>query len=206
MESVVMPTPRTMRVALAVLAGGFTAVLLSVVSVSPAYAHGYTNSPTSRAYFCNLGEVKDCGQITYEPQSVEGEKGFPAAGPKDGAICAGGHSQYAELDDARGGDWPTTKVSSGQEFEFKWHLSARHSTTSFEYFVTKDGYDPTQPLSRDNLEAEPFLTVPFSGQPPEEVSHSGKLPEKTGHHVILSVWTIADTANAFYQCSDVDFG
>jgi hypothetical protein len=28
---------------------------------------------------------------------------------------------------------------------------------------------------------------------------------RTGRHMILAVWTIADTGNAFYQCSDVSF-
>jgi predicted carbohydrate-binding protein with CBM5 and CBM33 domain len=34
------------------------------------------------------------------------------------------------------------------------------------------------------------------------ISHSGTLPSGlSGHHVILAVWTIADTGNAFYACS-----
>jgi predicted carbohydrate-binding protein with CBM5 and CBM33 domain len=201
-----MAPPTMVRVAFSAAAGVVAAVLLSLIGVSPAYAHGYTNSPVSRAYHCNLGHVSDCGPIQYEPQSVEGPKGFPGAGPSDGLICAGGNSGFSQLDDPRGGSWPVTGVSPGQSFTFQWHLTAMHSTTSFEYFITKDGYDPSQPLSRSNLESTPFLTVPFSGQPPSDVSHSGTLPNKSGHHVILAVWTIADTANAFYQCSDVDFG
>lgn len=201
-----MTVPRRATTVPAVLAGLIIAVVMTVVGASPAFAHGYTNSPVSRAYHCNLGNVADCGQIQWEPHSVEGPKGFPAAGPADGLICAGGNTGYAQLDDPRGGTWPTTSVSPGQSFTFQWHLTAAHSTTSFEYFITRDGYDPAQPLSRGNLESTPFLTVPFSGQPPSDVSHSGTLPDKSGHHVILAVWTIADTANAFYQCSDVDFG
>lgn len=201
-----MTAPRTMRVAFSVLAGTLVAIMLSVLGGSAAYAHGYTSGPTSRAYHCKLGNVTDCGPIQWEPQSVEGPKGFPSAGPADGAICAGGNAGFAQLDDPRGGNWPTTSVGSGQSFTFEWQLTARHSTTSFEYFITKDGYDSSQPITRSNLETSAFLTVPFSGQPPATVSHSGTLPDKSGHHVILAVWTIADTANAFYQCSDVDFG
>ncbi|MGW2849460.1 lytic polysaccharide monooxygenase, partial [Streptomyces sp. NPDC001274] len=37
------------------------------------------------------------------------------------------------------------------------------------------------------------------------VTHSGVLPQKSGKHLILGVWTIADTGNAFYACSDVTF-
>ncbi|MFD0556073.1 chitin-binding protein [Stackebrandtia endophytica] len=201
-----MKTSRTLKAAMSVAAGTLVAVLLSVLGATTASAHGYTNSPVSRAYHCKLGNVSNCGPIQWEPHSVEGPKGFPAAGPADGSICAGGNAGFSQLDDPRGGDWPTTSVSSGQNFTFAWHLTAAHSTTSFEYFITVDGYDPSQPITRANLEPAPFLTVPYSGQPPSDISHSGTLPSKSGQHVILAVWTIADTANAFYQCSDVNFG
>jgi len=183
------------------------ALSLSVVTAGSASAHGYTNSPTSRAYYCNQGTVTDCGPIQWEPQSVEGPKGFPGAGPADGSICSAGLSQFAQLDDPRGGGWPTTNMSGGANFDFKWHLTAMHATTSFRYFVTRDGWDPNQPLTRGALDPEPFLYVDGGGQqPPSDVTHSGTLPNKSGRHLILSVWDIADTANAFYQCADVNFG
>jgi hypothetical protein len=37
-------------------------------------------------------------------------------------------------------------------------------------------------------------------------SHDGELPAKSGRHMLLAVWTSADTRNAFYQCIEVDFG
>jgi predicted carbohydrate-binding protein with CBM5 and CBM33 domain len=183
------------------------ALSLSVVTAGSASAHGYVNSPTSRAYHCNQGTATDCGAIQWEPQSVEGPKGFPESGPEDGKICSAGLEQFAELDDPRGGGWPATDVSAGASYDFTWHISAAHSTTSFRYFVTKDGWDPNQPLTRDALDPEPFLTVDGNNeQPPNDVTHTGNLPNKSGRHLILSVWDIADTANAFYQCADVNFG
>ncbi|MCT2587376.1 lytic polysaccharide monooxygenase [Actinophytocola sp. S1-96] len=179
---------------------------MTLVTTGSASAHGYTNSPASRAYHCNQGSAQDCGAIQWEPHSVEGPKGFPEAGPADGSICAGGNTRFAELDDPRGGAWPATDVSGGQDFTFRWHLTARHVTTSFRYFVTRDGWDPGQPLTRAALEPEPFLYVDGQNQqPPADVSHSGTLPNKSGRHLILSVWDIADTGNAFYQCADVEF-
>lgn len=201
-----MTAPRTLRVGLSVLAGTAAAVMVSVLGATAASAHGYTTSPTSRAAFCADGTATDCGQVQWNPHSIEGPKGFPSAGPQDGSICSAGLSQFAELDDPRGGQWPANDVSAGASFTFQWHLTAAHSTTDFQYFVTKDGYDPSQPLTRADLELTPFLTVPFSGQPPADVSHTGTLPNKSGKHLILGVWNIADTANAFYQCSDADFG
>ena len=38
---------------------------------SSALAHGYIESPASRAYMCKLGQNTDCGSVQYEPQSVD---------------------------------------------------------------------------------------------------------------------------------------
>jgi chitin-binding protein len=180
---------------------------LTVGAVAPASAHGYVDSPPSRAYNCEQGVVQDCGPIQWEPQSVEGPKGFPAAGPADGTICAGGDARWAPLDDPRGGAWPATPVTGGQDITFTWHLTAAHSTTSFRYFVTNDGWDPGQPLTRADLGGDPFLEVDYDGaHPPADLSHTGTLPVRHGRQMILAVWDIADTGNAFYQCIDVDFG
>jgi predicted carbohydrate-binding protein with CBM5 and CBM33 domain len=173
----------------------------------PAQGHGFSSDPASRQANCADGKVTGCGEIANEPQSVEGPKGFPEAGPKDGSLCSGGNDRFKQLDDPRDGKWPTTKLTAGADHTFKWSMTAEHSTTDFKFYVTKDGWDPSKPLTRADLETKPFLTVPMDGKkPPAEWSGKGKLPEgKKGHQLILGVWTIADTANAFYSCSDVEF-
>ena len=183
------------------------ALALPFLVTGAAWGHGYTTTPPSRAYKCKTGAVTNCGAIQYEPQSTEGPKNFPSGGPADGKLCSAGVARFAELDDQRGGTWPTTKLTSGATYTFNWTLTAAHATTSFRYFVTKNGWNPSAPLTRAQLDTTPFLTVPFNGQRPgTTVSHSGKLPSgKSGRHMILAVWDIADTANAFYQCSDVTF-
>ncbi|MFI9624881.1 lytic polysaccharide monooxygenase [Streptomyces sp. NPDC052042] len=179
----------------------------SLFATSSASSHGYTDNPISRQKLCANGSVSGCGSIQWEPQSVEGPKGFPAAGPADGKICAGGNSGFAQLDDPRGGNWPATKVTAGQGFSFRWQFTARHATSDFRYYITKDGWDPAKPLTRADLEPQPFMTVPYGGkQPPATLTQQGTIPtQKTGKHMILSVWNVADTANAFYACSDVQF-
>ncbi|MFJ4340078.1 lytic polysaccharide monooxygenase [Streptomyces sp. NPDC088915] len=177
-----------------------------LTATGSAQGHGYTDSPVSRQQLCGNGTVRGCGQIQWEPPSVEGPKGFPARGPVDGTICAGGNGRFSELDDPRGGNWPATALTAGRDHTFVWRIAARHATTDFRYYVTKDGWDPTKPLTRADLDPQPFLTVPFGGrQPGATVSHTGVLPRKSGRHLILGVWTIADTGNAFYACSDVRF-
>lgn len=201
-----MPISRVKRVAIALTIGFVTAILAAVAGATPASAHGFTDAPISRALFCERGTVKQCGQVQWEPQSVEGPKGFPTRGPADGRLCAGGIGRFSELDDPRGGNWPTNKVNSGQSYTFSWDIEANHATTDFKYYLTKPGWDPTQPLTRADLDLTPVLTVPFGGaQPPHKLTHNGTLPSRTGHHLLLAVWTIADTGNAFYQCSDLDF-
>ncbi|MFI0811261.1 lytic polysaccharide monooxygenase auxiliary activity family 9 protein [Streptomyces echinatus] len=193
----------------AVVLGAVTAGAFALSS-GGASGHGYTDLPISRQKLCQNGTVTNCGSIQWEPQSVEGPKGFPAAGPADGQICNGGLSQFAQLSSPRtpsGAAWPTTRVTGGQSYTFRWQFTAMHATTDFKYYVTKPGWNQNHNLSRSDLNLTPFLTVPYNGQrPPATLSHSGTLPSGlSGHHVILAVWTIADTGNAFYACSDVTF-
>jgi predicted carbohydrate-binding protein with CBM5 and CBM33 domain len=190
------------KLALTVLA----AAGLTLATATPAFSHGYTTSPPSRSYRCAQQQVADCGSIQYEPQSVEGPKGFPSAGPADGHICSANHSEFSQLDDPRGGTWPAASMTSGASYNFTWTFTAIHATTSFRYFITKTSYDPTKPLTRAALESTPFLTQNLGGsRPPNPVTHRGTLPTRHGRQLILAVWDIADTANAFYSCSDVVF-
>src|SRR3954452_9753940 len=190
------------KTALAV--AGVVAAALPLLTATPAFSHGYTTSPPSRSYRCAQHQVADCGAIQYEPQSVEGPKGFPQAGPADGQICSANHSEFAQLDDPRGGTWPTTAMTSGASYDFTWTFTAIHATTSFRYFITKDGYDPAAPLTRSVLEPAPFLQVDYGGQRPDNPAvHRGTLPVRHGRQLILAVWDIADTGNAFYSCADV---
>ncbi|MFE3636317.1 lytic polysaccharide monooxygenase [Streptomyces cellostaticus] len=180
------------------------------LSTGGASGHGYTDLPVSRQKLCQNGTVANCGSIQWEPQSVEGPKGFPAAGPADGRLCNGGLSRFAQLSAPRtpsGAAWPTTRVTGGQSYTFRWQFTAMHATTDFRYYVTEPGWNQNHALSRSDLTLTPFLTVPYDGRrPPATLSHSGTLPSGlSGHHVILAVWTIADTGNAFYACSDVTF-
>jgi chitin-binding protein len=110
------------RIALPLLT--IAAVLASLAVAVPAQAHGYVSSPPSRQALCAQGRVKNCGQIQYEPQSVEGPKGLRS--------CSGGNSRFAVLDDESKG-WPATSV--GRSVTFNWVFTARHATSNFEYYV-----------------------------------------------------------------------
>ncbi|WP_018544910.1 lytic polysaccharide monooxygenase auxiliary activity family 9 protein [Streptomyces sp. LaPpAH-108] len=199
-----MKTKLSAALLVAVTAGAFG------LSTTAASGHGYTDLPVSRQKLCQNGTVANCGDIQWEPQSVEGPKGFPASGPADGQLCNGAVGRFAQLSSPvtpSGAAWPTTRVSGGQSYTFRWQFTASHATTDFSYYVTKQGWNQNHALARSDLNLTPFLKVPYNNQrPPSSLSHSGTLPTGlSGHHVILAVWTIADTGNAFYACSDVTF-
>ncbi|ROT34122.1 lytic polysaccharide monooxygenase [Micromonospora sp. HM5-17] len=157
------------------------AVLASVlVAVPAAQAHGYVSSPPSRQALCAQRVVPDCGQIQYEPQSVEGPKGL--------RNCHANNARFAVLnDDSR--NWPATSV--GSTVNFTWVLTARHATSTWEYYI-----------------GNTRLAVFDDGgrQPPATVSHTVYLGGFTGRQKLLAIWNIADTANAFYACVDLQIG
>ncbi|GGQ36868.1 putative carbohydrate-binding protein with CBM5 and CBM33 domain [Actinomadura coerulea] len=68
-----MPRKTSLAVAAAVTAG------LPLALAVPAWSHGYTTSPPSRSYLCGTHQVRNCGQIQWDPDGVEGPKGFPSA-------------------------------------------------------------------------------------------------------------------------------
>lgn len=156
------------------------AVAATLALAVPAQAHGYVSWPPSRQALCAQGQVPDCGQIKYEPQSVEGPKGLRS--------CHAGIAHFAVLnDDSRG--WPATPV--GSSVTFTWTNTARHATSNWEYFIGST------------------RVAVFNGggqQPGATVSHTVNLGAWSGRQKVLAVWNIADTANAFYSCVDLQIG
>lgn len=192
-------------------------VLISGVLMSQqAVAHGYTSEPPSRAYACRLGLNKDCGAAQYEPQSVgEAPKGFPALGPADGKIASGGISAFSAMDVQSADRWYKTEIKT-RAIEFDWFYTAAHKTTKWEYFITKNDWNPNESLKRSSFDltpicsfeghgAAPIASGQAGGSGPAVEKHACQLPaDKQGHHVILSLWTVGDTANAFHTVSDVN--
>lgn len=164
----------------AVLAGVGIAPFIVVVAAGTASAHGYISSPPSRQAMCAQGRVSNCGPIVYEPQSVEG--------PKGQRNCHAGLSRFAQLDDD-GRAWPTTSV--GNSVTFNWTLTARHSTSTWEYYVGGSRIAEFNDGGR---------------QPAATVTHNVSLGGRTGRIKLLAIWNIADTPMAFYSCVDLQVG
>ncbi|GKU78832.1 lytic polysaccharide monooxygenase [Paenibacillus sp. L3-i20] len=190
-----------------VVCGGALLILACMLAFSKSVsAHGYVDSPGSRAIKCKTGLNTNCGSIVHEPQSLEGLKNFPAAGPADGKIASAGLAGFANLDAQTATRWHKATISSGTN-TFTWKFTAPHATTSYRYFITKANWDPNAPLTRAQLDLTPFCTVQGNGQaPPTTLSHSCNVPARTGYHIILAVWDISNTPNAWYNAIDVQFG
>ncbi|WP_230352754.1 N-acetylglucosamine-binding protein GbpA [Lelliottia sp. WAP21] len=181
--------------------------IATLTVASSAFAHGYIESPASRAYMCKLGQNIDCGNVEYEPQSVERASGFPANSlPPDGELASAGIANYSQLDRQSLNAWTKSPMTAGPH-TFTWYHTAPHKTTNWRYYITKQNWNPNKPLTRDQFELTPFCSVNGNGQAPaaRQEMHCN-VPERTGYQVIYGVWEIADTANSFYQAIDVDFG
>lgn len=169
--------------------------------------HGYVNNPQSRTYLCsskggNLNKM--CGPVQYEPQSIEGPKGFPTEGPKDGEIASAGNSSFSQLNEQSATRWHKVDVASGQN-TFSWLLTALHATSSWQFFITKQDWDQNSPLTRADFDLVPFCERLDNGQnPTNNVDITCNVPKRSGYQVILAVWTISNTPNAFYQVIDAN--
>ncbi|MFC4011553.1 lytic polysaccharide monooxygenase auxiliary activity family 9 protein [Nonomuraea purpurea] len=166
-----------MRRTLTLVAVAVIAIATTIFNTAPAFAHGYVNSPPSRQANCAQGKVSNCGDIIYEPQSVEGPKGLRS--------CHANVGRFAQLSD-ESKPWPVASV--GKTVTFNWTFTARHATLNYEYYIGNT------------------RVAVFNGngqQPPATVSHTVNLSGYSGRQKVLAIWNISDTANAFYSCIDV---
>nr|WP_150642402.1 N-acetylglucosamine-binding protein GbpA [Pseudomonas fluorescens] len=187
-------------------------LLAAVLASQNVAAHGYLNDPPSRAFLCQKGLNKDCGGAQYEPQSVgETFKGFPAGvggaplqGPIDGQI-ASGSARFSALDAQSSTRWHLTEIMD-RAIDFSWSYPAPHKTTKHEYFITQSGWNPNQPLTRASFDSTPFCVVDGGGVLPVNGAKQACIipDDKNGHHVILGLWTVADTDAAFHNVVDVN--
>lgn len=177
------------------------------------FYHGFVKSPRSRACVCK--DYKDevgweeakrrCGTVIDDAQSLEAPKGFPQGGPPDGQIASAGGRFEGTLDQQTKDRWEKVPLLVGPQ-KFTWEYTARHPTEKWEYFITRTDWDPNQRLTRASFDLTPIATIPHDGSLPDpHQEHTVVIPDDHfGYHIILAVWTVADTANAFYNVIDVN--
>lgn len=135
----------------------------------------------------------------------------------DGKLCSANNPTFSGFDLARD-DWPVTHLTAGATIEFQYNDWAKHPGTFFQY-VTKDTWSPTRMLTWNDIEGvsttgpgTPFNAVTdpqVIGGPGTVDGHyfwTARLPaNKSGRHIIYTVWSRSDSQETFYSCSDVVF-
>lgn len=179
--------------------------LIFIITLSlstSAFSHGYILN--SRANLCAQGLNYDCGAVIYEAQSVEGPDRFPLTGPADETIAAAGSPRWAELNQQTPTRWHKVEMQPGNN-TFNWHFTANHITNDWRYFITKQNWNPAQPLTRDSFDLNPFCSYSGNFQHPAfDISHSCVVPNRSGYQIILGVWDVGDTSASFYNVIDIN--
>lgn len=183
----------------------------SLFLTKDASAHGYVEQPVSRGYQGALDKSiigwseasSQYGSVIDQPQSIEALKGFPNVGPLDGQLASAGNSFASLLDIQNPTIWKKNQISTGLN-EFTWKYTAPHKTSKWHYYMTKKDWDSSQTLKRSDLE-EIGEVIHDGSLSTENLTHVIDVPaDREGYHVILAVWDVADTANAFYNVIDVN--
>ena len=190
---------------------------VSIAGVSQSIlAHGTITEPASRVYNCYQENPENpTSDACKAAAATSGSQGFydwngvrqgnandnHRAVVKDGELCSGGDPDYfGGLDLARN-DWVAVDVTSG-DYTFNWSNTAPHATAYVDYYITQESYDVTTPLYWDNLE---FLCRNGATGAEPSSSHTCRLPERTGKHIVYSIWQRSDSPEAFYACVDVSY-
>ncbi|MER5788153.1 lytic polysaccharide monooxygenase [Streptomyces sp. NPDC001980] len=208
-----LATRRQLAVAVALGVGAVT------FAAAPASAHGTMGDPVSRVAqcyaenpespksdACKAAVAAGGTQALYDWNGIRigDANGRHQALIPDGKLCSAGNDEFKGLDLARA-DWPATNVSSGS-YTFRYRVTAPHKGT-FKVYLTKAGYDPAKPLAWADLDLDhPVATATDPVAADGFYTFSGALPERTGRQLLYAVWQRSDSPEAFYSCSDVDFG
>ncbi|KAJ6553894.1 hypothetical protein B0H10DRAFT_1968012 [Mycena sp. CBHHK59/15] len=144
------------------------------MAVAPASAHGYVSHLPSRQALCRDVPVPGCGDVKYEPQSVEALKGS--------FKCNGDGVRFHELNEEH--------LSRPSLLHVDAHSAARHPT--WEYFI----------LTEHNTKLASFDDG--GAVPPRTVVHQVPLHGYTVRQTILAHWNITDTPATFYPRVDLN--
>ncbi|MEU6235814.1 lytic polysaccharide monooxygenase [Kitasatospora sp. NPDC047058] len=207
------------RTALSVGVIGAAVLVVSATATGTASAHGTITNPVSRVAACYAeGPENPKSQICKDLVAMSGTQplydwnevnianadGHHQALIPDGKLCSANRDKYKALDLPRT-DWPATPVSAGT-VNVKFRVTAPHQGNQTVY-ITKQSWDPTQPLKWSDLDPTPVAVVPTSRTSADGYyNYTGTLPQRTGRQLLYMVWQRTDSPEAFYSCSDLDFG
>ncbi|MEU8652406.1 lytic polysaccharide monooxygenase [Streptomyces sp. NPDC048737] len=200
----------------AAVLGPILPVLLG--AAGPAQAHGAPTAPVSRVYACSPDGGSAAGSAAcraavaangapftaWDNLRVADVGGRDRSTIPDGQLCSGGLPAYRGLDLARS-DWPSTPLTPGGTLRMTYVSTIPHTGT-FRLYLTEPGYDPSRPLTWEDLPERPFAEVKDPALRDGAYRLTAKLPaDRTGRQVLYTVWRNSSTPDTYYSCSDVVF-
>ncbi|MFF7448019.1 MULTISPECIES: lytic polysaccharide monooxygenase [unclassified Streptomyces] len=211
-----MPRMTAHRTALAALAA--VSLPLTVWTAGPAQAHGAPTDPVSRVHACSPDGGARAGTAACRAAIAANGTSFAAwdnlrianvdgrdrQTVPDGELCSGGLPAYRGLDLART-DWPSTRLTPGATMTMTYASTIPHTGT-FKLFLTRPGYDPAKPLTWSDLPSRPFAEIKDPALTGGAYRLRAKLPsDRSGRHVLYTIWQNSSTPDTYYSCSDVVF-
>lgn len=199
------------------------ALVATLVGLLPqqVLAHGAMGNPPGRVYVCFLEgpENPDSAacqaavaaggtQALYDWNGIRqgNANGNHQALIPDGKLCSANDPEFTGMDLPRN-DWPAVTLPTSGNYNWSFRVTAQHMG-NMHLYVTKNGYNPTQPLKWSDLEGPftSFATNTTSGASGSYSWTSAVPSGKSGRHMIYMIWQRTDSMEAFYSCSDVIFG
>jgi len=203
------------KAAMAVAAICGAPLLLVLLPASQASAHGSLSDPASRVYTCWREGPESPDSAACKAAVAAGgtqalydwnEVSLLEAGGRhrelipDGKLCSAGRDKYRGLDLPRA-DWPAKRISAGTQ-RMTYHATAPHLYGKFTFYITRAGWSPSQALRWSDL----VQIAEFTENSPA-FSWNVNVPSRSGRALIYTIWQRFNGSNeAFYTCSDVDFG
>jgi predicted carbohydrate-binding protein with CBM5 and CBM33 domain len=200
------------------------AVTTAVIGLAgPAEAHGSLTDPPSRNYGCwnrwgsdfqnpHMADTDPmCAQAWQaNPDTMwnwtglfrEGVAGNHQAAIPDGQLCSGGRTKngnYASLDTV--GPW--VAATKPNNFTLTLTDQAQHGADYLLIYITKQGFDPTtQPLTWADLE---LIQRTDRYAPAPQYQAQVNAGNRTGRHILYTIWQASHLDQSYYICSDVIF-
>jgi len=189
--------------------------VLTLANVTPVFAHGFIVNDRAHLGSAQGGALNsDIGPAAFEPQSVgEGPRNALQNGLEVYQVITafgpGNLNGFAAMAEQSSDRWHRVPVTVG-EHDIVWYFTMPHRTFGFRYYITYQGWDQNAPLTLDSFEYLGSFDV-FEGEgwlaplPVQGTTHTIEIPDnRTGYHVILGVWDVADVETSWFKVKDVE--
>ncbi|WP_019818587.1 lytic polysaccharide monooxygenase auxiliary activity family 9 protein [Saccharomonospora saliphila] len=200
------------------------ATLLAMTGLAGvASAHGSATDPPSRNYGCwerwgddfqspdMATEDPMCWQAWQDDPNAmwnwnglfrDGVGGDHQGAIPDGQLCSAGQTsngRYNSMDAV--GEWKA--VERDNDFTVNVYDQAKHGADYYHVYITEQGFDPlTQELGWGDLE----LVTEVGPRPPaNNTSFDVDAGDRTGRHIVYTIWKASHMDQTYYFCSDVIF-